>query len=89
MSDPAVEAARRAEQASGWWKSGYSTPWDHDYAVDSIREALRPIRELHYPVSVRGERVCGQCSNMATQIDWPCRTARLVYASEELGAGDE
>lgn len=45
MSDPAIDAAQRAEQASGWWKSAYSTPWDADYATDAAREALKPIRE--------------------------------------------
>lgn len=74
--DPAVEAAKRAQEASGWWKSAGSTPWDHDYAVDAIREALKPIRDLHQPMELKqsvfngegtfiGQRVsavvCGHC----------------------------
>lgn len=77
MSDPAAEAVNRAYESSD------------DYLRDgpmlaAAREALKPIRELHRPVSVRDEEVCGECSNMATQIDWPCRTARLVYPEGEL-----
>lgn len=90
MSDPAVEAAERAERESGWWKSSYAAPWDRDYAIWSAREALAPIRELHQAGEpfeddneyVRGIWVtnCRECRD-----DWPCATARLVYSSDELG----
>lgn len=77
MSDPAVEAARRAAKNDPGWPKSAS-------AEEAALEALKPIRELHQPVSVRDEEVCGECSNMATQIDWPCRTARLIYPESEL-----
>lgn len=82
MSDPAVEAANRAEAASGWWKSGGSTPWDSGYATDSAREALKPIRELHVPV-VYGPDITDEtwveCKSCRAE-EWPCATALLVHA---------
>lgn len=82
MSDPAVEAARRAEQASGWWKSGYSTPWDHDYAVDSIREALKPIREKSAELEAM---FGGAATDVASGVRLVLAQIRpLLYASDEL-----
>lgn len=48
-TDPAIEAARRAESESQWWKFPDAMPWDSDHAEDAAREALAPIRELHKP----------------------------------------
>ncbi|KLO31900.1 hypothetical protein ABW16_01845 [Mycolicibacter heraklionensis] len=78
MSDPAVEAARRA------WK-GRQIPMPPDLIV-AAREALTPIRELHRPftrdyLGGDGRTVCDHCLG---PVDWPCLTARFAYASEEL-----
>ncbi|ORA38083.1 hypothetical protein [Mycobacterium aquaticum] len=82
MSDPAVEAAQRAEQASGWWKSGHSTPWDAGYAVDAAREALRPIRELHRELSVSALDEDAEVEHgMRLVLD---NLAPLIYSTEEL-----
>lgn len=93
MSDPAVEAAQRAEQASGWWKSSYSTPWDSDYATDTAREMARPIRDLHRPMTPSeladaglspDWRKCVECSSGYYWRDFPCATAEHIYTTEEL-----
>lgn len=73
MTDPAIDAARRAEHASGWWKSGYSTPWDHDYATDAAREALTPIRDLLDAWEETGH------------LDYE-KLRALVYTSDEIAA---
>ncbi|UCR74427.1 hypothetical protein Ritam007_53 [Mycobacterium phage Ritam007] len=79
MSDPAVEAAARAWE----W---YPVPKDIPLVVRSVplaaaREALKPIRELHYPIDEHGDSVeeCSECRHR-----WPCDTAKLIYTSEEL-----
>lgn len=82
MSDPAVEAAQRAEHPA--WAFVDPPGAAKDIAERAAREALTPIRELHkcgltdnpyYP----NDTECVEC-----QEDWPCATARLVYAEEEL-----
>lgn len=75
MSDPAIEAADRAE--AKWTKSG---PY-RDLVADAARGALAPIRELHKPVGSRVAKadLCVECS-----VHWPCATAKLCYTSEEL-----
>ncbi|QOC55828.1 hypothetical protein SEA_JORGENSEN_69 [Mycobacterium phage Jorgensen] len=97
MSDPAVEAARQvwvkrygAEALFGRSveNDGFGRPM-----VESAREVLKPIRELHRPrwsncinACCSGEdcrlrdRVCEHC-----EVDWPCDTAKLIYTTEELG----
>lgn len=79
MSDPAVQAAQRATAASGGFVS------THD--IQSAREALAPIRELHRPFQrvdypgADGRTVCNHCLG---PTDWPCLTARLCYTTDEL-----
>ncbi|AEK09676.1 hypothetical protein PBI_MOZY_62 [Mycobacterium phage Mozy] len=74
MSDPAIEAVER------------SLPYEYeadevmaDVAVRVAREVLKPIRELHYKVPDGRYPKCSTC-----EYDWPCATAYLIYATEEL-----
>lgn len=76
MADPAIESAQRA------WRT-----WDDDVdeklAIAAAREMAKPIRELHVRVvdlwRADGLPVCNHCDRI-----WPCRTARLIYTTEEL-----
>ncbi|MCV7434850.1 hypothetical protein [Mycolicibacterium bacteremicum] len=57
--------------------------------MEDGRHAVKsPIRELHRPFdrplswgNTQTERVCAHCLG---PISWPCATARLVYAEDEL-----
>lgn len=75
MSDPAVEAAQRAASSNCYTGRGLIEA--------AAREALKPIRELHYPregsVSAMYPDPLCNCGD-----DWPCDTAPLIYATEEL-----
>ncbi len=83
MTDPAVEAAQRAWEATaspgpnGWTLNPYAV------SKAAAREALAPIRALH-----RRCRDCvvkpAHCEDCGPDRDWPCATAKLVYPSEEL-----
>jgi hypothetical protein len=98
MSDPAVAAAQRAWEAVHPHGSvtlaakAYGDDAAASIVIAAAREALKPIRELHAPhwsncinACCSGEqckhrsRLCGGCDEY-----WPCATARLVYAEEEL-----
>lgn len=81
MSDPAVEAARRAWDKSN--TSGLRKSWDQlegntftQMQIDAANEALAPIRKLHRPAP--SDDLCIVCCY------WPCATARLIYTTEEL-----
>lgn len=90
--EPAIEAAIRAvpTEVSTWVGPGR-------FALRGAREALKPIRELHYPVTCasladgRHKTVCAHCHRRGFYTtapesgDWPCDTARLVYSADELG----
>lgn len=87
MSNPAVEAAQRAERKSRWWESGNQTAWDTDYAEASAREVLAPIRELHKswaeawatpPMWDEGGTAQNAVKLLLRDL------ARLIYTSEEL-----
>lgn len=83
MSDPAVEAARRAFDKLWPDQGDFEFNFDsstREYAVDAAREALAPLRELHR----RDGDYCWTCDH----TDWPCPTARLVYSADELGGGE-
>ncbi|AXQ64978.1 hypothetical protein SEA_RENAUD18_71 [Mycobacterium phage Renaud18] len=78
MSDPVVEAARRAQP----WRQGKT----HLLAVAAAREALKPIRAKHFPVNyINRQRCCVTCfdSNGDPHL-WPCEVAPLIYTTEEL-----
>ena len=79
MSDPAVEAAQRA-----WPYLGMMCADPNGLAEAAAREALAPIRELHRVGLTDNpyydnDKECIECRE-----DWPCATARLVYAEGEL-----
>ena len=92
--DPAVEAARRAAER-GRLTDDLMIPGlaVRAFGVDSAREALAPIRELHRPeescdntshtnpsaTCPHCDLICGYCG-----LTWPCDTARLIYTSKEL-----
>lgn len=80
MSDPAVEAARRAHPSD--------CPGCTEILgeVAAAREALAPIRELHRPVDGRVYRYCAECYPYGSidNTEWPCATARLVYSEGEM-----
>ncbi|MGB3302668.1 MAG: hypothetical protein WBA98_08260 [Gordonia sp. (in: high G+C Gram-positive bacteria)] len=72
MSDPAIEAADRA-----WDERGFDAS-----AADIAREALAPIRELHFQSTRLPSRLYRHCVTCRTP--WPCPTARFCYTTEEL-----
>ncbi|WP_396902478.1 hypothetical protein [Mycolicibacterium sp.] len=75
MSDPAIEAVKRAVAA----------PCIGSDEVASVREALKPIRELHKPEVVRSpdDEQWTECA-VCYGAYWPCATAKLIYTTEEL-----
>lgn len=83
MSDPAVEAVGRACVYTGTMG---------DLPIAAVREALKPLRQLHYPIDGQGQYpVCVTCCTTeggplvaGSPIEWPCATARLVYPESEL-----
>lgn len=90
MSDPAIEAARRA------WNERYdpeafeSSAEGFGFAsrmTAAAREALASIRQLHAKAYLNdnmyepAEWDCGECES-----PWPCATARLIYNTQELEA---
>ena len=73
--DPAVEAARRV------WARDHIGPVlaPAEAMEDAAREALKPIRDLHWKKGpIDGPYCAHDCH------DWPCDTARLAYPQEEL-----
>ncbi len=70
MTDPAVEAARRAGMTE-------FPPRSRVLAMNAAREALAPLKELHLISTYPG--ICQECHH-----DWPCPTARLIYREDEL-----
>lgn len=55
------------------------------------RKIIQSIRKLHAPTRYDGCNWCQHCISLDIDPDgdpymqpWPCDTARLVYASEEL-----
>ena len=78
-ADPAVEAAQRAIG-----KVQRSEPYR--WAESGAREALAPLRELHFPVNQGdGVRFCSFCrSRDGLLAPWPTVTDRLIYPESEL-----
>lgn len=85
MTDPAIEAAQRAwdtQNASGMRKSWAQLPKDNTFVllqVAAAREALAPLREMHRKEPDGRYPKCPEC-----RYDWPCATAYLIYAKNEL-----
>lgn len=92
MSDPAVDAAARAFAQVEDDDLAYASERDKSGFITAAREALAPIRDIHFPrdVYVRHmatgdvvtERACDHCGD--GYAEWPCATAKLIYPSEEL-----
>lgn len=80
VADPAVEAVNKV---LGNAKYSFAV---RAVAVDSVREALKPIRARHYRVLVDDNNapVCASCWGPNGPKDWPCPDALDVYATEEL-----
>lgn len=79
MSDPAMEAAQRVNVA---WGLGEMLSLR---SIDTAREVLEPLRELHRPVRRENRFYCHTCWNsMGYYKEWPCATAPLIYTTEEL-----
>jgi len=81
VSDPAIDAAQRALVATRG--HGNSTVCE----IEAAREALKPMRELHHPVTRDdGAMGCDHCWNCPYDTNelWPCHTAYLAYSTEEL-----
>ncbi|AEK07814.1 hypothetical protein FDI59_gp064 [Mycobacterium phage Yoshi] len=81
MSDPAVEAAQRAWREASHGRHGDlpSSEKVSEMLINAAREMTKPIRELHYKVPDGRYPKCSTC-----EYDWPCATAYLIYATEEL-----
>lgn len=80
MSDPAVDAARRAMKHDP--HQGVSLYDIAEIRVNAAREMAKPIRKKHRPIDDYGDGIlhCLTCS----PVRWPCDTAKLIYTSEEL-----
>ena len=91
VADPAIAAARRT--LDRWTRDGWNASRDF-VAVESAREALAPIRDLHKPYET-----CDCCDPVPEPLDpecdrltlcrecgsnWPCATARHVYHQGEI-----
>lgn len=86
MSDPAIEAVRRAREASGEAYLDQMT----DGQLEVAREALKPIRGRHKPVShpkiLQGRPYCSYCWNCYDDcpVLWPCDDAKDAFSEEEI-----
>lgn len=84
MSDPAIEAARRAVNGGLGFPNG---PVDA-FAVSAAREALKPIKARHRPVKKYAHPDSGlDC--IACSKPWPCPDALDTYNTEELNRMDK
>lgn len=85
--DPAIEAAQRA------MRNWPGRRVNQDELATAAREALKPIRELHKPITEPiwwhadepGEYTRCSCQGLFGR--WPCETAKLIYSSEEVDRG--
>ncbi|ORA02131.1 hypothetical protein BST17_24790 [Mycolicibacterium bacteremicum] len=87
MSDPAIEAAKRAWSREGWGR-GEPQLSEGALAIAAASEALAPLRDIHRPFTRDypggdNRTVCNHCLG---PVDWPCLTARYLYTSDELAA---
>jgi len=82
VADPAIEAAQRHADTLPYGPQGRIGSRD---LIAAAREALKPIRELHKPITMCGVTCCQRCRTPdGASAGWPCETAKLVYSSEEL-----
>lgn len=59
---------------------------DRDDLIAAAREALKPIRQLHYGIygALGDQAFCVSCWSPNGPTAWPCDTAKLIYTAEEL-----
>ncbi|SDD61065.1 hypothetical protein SAMN04488581_2659 [Mycolicibacterium neoaurum] len=89
MNDPAIEAAKRGVGQHHWWL----TKMDDDlmvsvveYATDSAREALKPIRELHRRDTIKATSCSEECElhdDMDCPLDVDVSVCRQCYQVAE------
>ncbi|MDB2213840.1 hypothetical protein [Mycobacteroides abscessus] len=78
MTDPAVEAAQRAEDEN----TGRIPPFEWDDALDGAIQALRPIREWHQKQSQRlADRYSSEALMLKAQL---AEIAPLIFTTEEI-----
>ncbi len=79
MTDPAIEAAQKI------WEC-HEPPYWSSALVAAAREALKPIRQKHYPVAyINRQRCCVKCyDDKGKPHLWPCPPALDAYTTEEL-----
>lgn len=82
MSDPSIEAAQRAWDATAEMTAGGYVVNPYRVAKTAAREMAKTVQELHRPTYVahRRKKFCVDDGQV-----WPCETAKRVYPSEELG----
>lgn len=80
MSDPAISATIRAWDAIAEVGRDGSLLNSWAVAKRSAREALTPIRKLHY--KLQNHDLCATC--WRDNQPWPCETAKWIYTPEEL-----
>lgn len=86
MTDPAVGVAQRVWRTQKIIPFSKDSPWVRGSLLPAAREAFAPIRDLHQSdrwIDPDGpddfKPYCVGCMKV-----WPCDTAKLVYAAEEL-----
>lgn len=77
MTNPFQDAAQRAIEKCRVAQGFFYYP-DEQMEI-AAREMAAPIRELHKRRQKMTMSICDHC-----RAPWPCATARLVYAEEEL-----
>ncbi|QWS68190.1 hypothetical protein SEA_VANLEE_73 [Gordonia phage VanLee] len=89
MSNPAVDAARRAWEAGPAadieFRPGEDGVWTPAAMVAAAREVLAPLRAKHQRVRrLDGSFRCTSCRDAyGGHADWPTGTDRLIWPSEE------
>lgn len=86
MSDPSIEAAQRAWDATAEMTAGGYVVNPYRVAKTAAREMAKSVQELHKRTAYVDYKdmsrffECASCGS-----EWPCETAKRVYPSEELG----
>jgi len=93
MSDPAVEAARRAwverygeSQLPRFYENCAEEEDVAAFVAAAAREMAKPLRDKHRPIGyINHTRCCVTCWNSKGKPHaWPCPVAPLIYSTEEL-----
>lgn len=87
MTDPVIEAARRAWDARDPLEGIAYVPgdrgiWTPEAMEAAASEAFKTVRELHHKTD---DGYCAECvSECGDNVDWPCVTAKRIYPIKEL-----